>query len=97
MMHNPPHPGSVLKDYLGGISVTQAAKHLRVSRVSLSRVLNGQAAISPAMALKLSQALNTSPELWIGMQSQHDLWQAMRKTRLKIRPLTQALSAGNLR
>lgn len=96
-MHNPPHPGSVLKDYLGGISVTEAAKHLRVSRVSLSRVLNGQAAISPAMALKLSQALNTSPDLWIGMQSQYDLWQAMRKTRVKIRPLAEALSAENIR
>lgn len=97
MMHNPPHPGSVLRDYLGDISITEAAKHLRVSRVSLSRVLNGQAAISPAMALKLSQALKTSPELWIGMQSQYDLWQAMRKKQAKIRPLAEALITGTVR
>ena len=75
-MHNPPHAGRVLREYLWTVSVTDAAKHLGVTRVALSRILNGQAGISPAMALKLSDALGTSPELWIGMQTQYDLWRA---------------------
>ena len=77
-MHNPPHPGRVLREYLGTVSVTDAAKHLGVTRVALSRILNGRAGISPVMALKLSDALRTSPELWIGMQTQYDLWRASR-------------------
>jgi antitoxin HigA-1 len=61
----PPHPGSVLRDYLGTRSVTDAAGHL-----GLSRILNGSAGISADMALRLAEALGTSPDLWIGMQSQ---------------------------
>jgi antitoxin HigA-1 len=83
-MHNPPHPGSVLREYLGRLSVTDAARHLRVTRVALSRVLNGSAGISAEMALRLSEALGTSPELWLGMQAQYDLWQASRKRRRKV-------------
>jgi len=79
-MHNPPHPGLVLRDYLGGTSVSTAAAYLRVTRVTLSRVLNGKAGISAAMALRLGAALGTSPELWMNMQSQYDLWRA-RKAR----------------
>ncbi|HEX8815328.1 MAG TPA: HigA family addiction module antitoxin [Terriglobales bacterium] len=80
-MHNPPHPGQVLRDYLGDISVTDAARHLRVTRVALSRILNGSAGISAEMALRLSEAIGTSPELWLGMQSQYDLWQASKRKR----------------
>ncbi len=80
-MFDPPHPGSVLRDYLAGVSVTVAAVHLGVTRATLSRILNGKAAISAEMALGLSEALGTSPELWIGMQSQYDLWQAARNRR----------------
>lgn len=83
-MHNPPHPGSVLRDYLGSVSVTDAAKHLGVTRVALSRVLNGSAGISAEMALRLSDALGTSPELWSGMQAQYDLWQASKRRRKRI-------------
>jgi len=83
-MHNPPHPGSVLRDYLGSTSVTDVARHLGVTRVALSRVLNGSAGISAEMALRLSQALGTSPELWTGMQSQYDLWRAAQHRRKKI-------------
>ena len=83
-MHNPPHPGSVLRDYLGSLSVTNAARHLGVSRVALSRVLNGASGISAEMALRLSEALGTTPELWLGMQSQYDLWQAAKKRRRKL-------------
>jgi len=83
-MHNPPHPGSVLKEYLGPLSVTDAARHLGVTRVTLSRLLNGVAGMSAEMALRLSEALGTTPELWLGMQTQYDLWQASRKRRRKL-------------
>ena len=78
-MHNPPHPGLVLREYLGAMPVFAAARHLRVTRVTLSRVLNGRAGISASMALRLAAALGTSPELWMNMQSQYDLWQASRR------------------
>ena len=83
-MFDPPHPGYILKDYLGNISVTAAALHLGVTRATLSRILNGNAGISAEMALRLSEALGTSAELWIGMQSQYDLWQASKKRRQKV-------------
>ena len=83
-MFDPPHPGYILKDYLGNISVTAAALHMGVTRATLSRILNGNAGISAEMALRLSEALGTSAELWIGMQSQYDLWQASKKRRRKV-------------
>ena len=89
-MHNPPHPGEVLRDYLGGVSITEAAKHLGVTRAALSRILNGRAGISAEMALRLSEALGTSPELWIGMQAQYDLWQAAKRRRAKVPHLAMA-------
>jgi len=66
--------------------VTDTAKHLGVTRVALSRILNGSAGISADMALKLADALGTSPELWIGMQTQYDLWRASQHRRKKVRP-----------
>jgi addiction module HigA family antidote len=75
-MHDPPHPGEVLRDWLAGITVTECARRLGVSRVSLSRVLNGTAAISPEMDLRLSKALGTTPGLWYSMQAAYDMWQA---------------------
>lgn len=89
-MFDPPHPGTVLRDYLDGVTVTAAAAHLGVTRAALSRILNGNAAISAEMALRLSDALGTTPELWIGMQSQHDLWRASRKRRSKVSRLATA-------
>ena len=86
-MHNPPHPGAVLREYLTELPVTTAAEHLGVSRVTLSRVLNGAAGISADMALRLSEALGTSPDLWIGMQAQYDLWNAPRARRRKVAKL----------
>ena len=75
-MHNPPHPGEVIREYLGELSVAGAAKHLGVGRVTLSRVLNGKAAVSPEMAIRLAAAFGTStPEVWLGMQAKYDLWQ----------------------
>ena len=89
-MFDPPHPGSVLKDYLGSVSVTAAAAHLGVTRATLSRILNGAAGISAEMALRLSDALGTSPELWLGMQSNYDLWQASKKGHQRLKPLLVA-------
>lgn len=77
-MYNPPHPGAVLKEHLASVSVTEAAKKLGVSRQALSAILNGRSSVSAEMALRLSIALDTSPDLWLGMQMQYDLWQAER-------------------
>jgi len=89
-MFNPPHPGIVLRDYLGDVSVTTAARHLGVTRAALSRILNGSAGISAEMALRLADALGTSPELWTGMQAQYDLWRASKKQRRKLTRLKAA-------
>lgn len=78
-MHNPPHPGEVLKDGVfahGAVSVTEAAQALGVTRVSLSRVLNGKAGISAEMAVRLGKWLGTGPDTWINLQAQYDLWKA---------------------
>jgi len=78
-MHNPPHPGAVLQDYLPeGLSISDAAQKLAISRQSLSAIINGRAGISAEMAIRLSKALGTSADLWLGMQMQYDLWQAKR-------------------
>ena len=89
-MFNPPHPGAVSREYLGDVSVTTAADHLGVTRAALSRILNGSAGISAEMALRLSEALGTSPELWARMQAQYDLWQASKKRRRKLPRLRAA-------
>ena len=92
-MHNPPHPGEVLQDTVlgaGGITVTEFAKQLGVSRVALSRVVNGRAAISADMALRLAAALGGSAESWLSMQAAYDLWQAQKKGRIKVQPLKLA-------
>jgi antitoxin HigA-1 len=80
-MHNPPYPGLVLREYLGGVSVSAFAARLRTGRIALSRLLNGKAGISAAMALRLAGALGTSPELWMNMQSQYDLGRARHVSR----------------
>ena len=83
-MHNPPHPGEVLREYLGDVTVTDAATRLGVGRVTLQRVVTGAAGISPDMAYRLGSAFGTSPELWAGMQLQYDLHQAGKVKRPKI-------------
>ena len=75
-MHNPPHPGEILRSLCLeplGLSVTDAAKALGISRKTLSSVLNGRAGISPEMAVRLSIAFDTSAESWLNQQVQHDL------------------------
>lgn len=86
-MHNPPHPGEVLKDGVfseGGVSVTDAAAALGVTRVSLSRVLNSKAGVSAEMAVRLGKWLGTGPETWINMQAQYDLWKAEQALKGKV-------------
>ncbi len=77
-MHNPAHPGEILRElYLDelGLSITEAAKGLGISRKTLSELVNGKAGISPTMAMRLSIAFpNTSPQFWLNLQNQYDLW-----------------------
>ena len=78
-MHNPPHPGEILRELCLeplGLSVTEAAKALDVSRKTLSRIINGRSGISPEMAVRLSIAFDTTAESWMNQQVQYDLWQA---------------------
>ena len=83
-MHNPPHPGEVLREYLGDVTVTYAATRLGVGRVTLQRIVTGAAGISPDMAYRLGSAFGTSPELWAGLQLQYDLHKAGKVKRPKI-------------
>lgn len=91
-MHNPAHPGIVLREYLGQTSITEAAQRLGVTRAALSRILNGKAAISADMAVRLSILLGTSSSMWAGMQSDYDLWQAEQLHHDFVIPLTRALA-----
>lgn len=88
-MHNPPHPGEVLREWLSEVSVTDAAAHLCVARVSLSRLLNGAAGISAEMDLRLAKAVGTTPGFWLGMQADYDLWRAQKRFHAKVRPIKQ--------
>jgi addiction module HigA family antidote len=84
-MHNPAHPGEVLREYLPeDLAVTEAAKRLGVSRQSLSALLNGRAGVSAEMALRLEAALGTSAEMWLEMQAGYDLWKARQHTQPKV-------------
>ena len=91
-MFNPAHPGLVLREYLGDTSITIAAQHLGVTRAALSRILNGKAAISAEMAVRLSLLLNTSSSMWANMQTDYDLWQAEQRPRPPIEPLRAKIS-----
>lgn len=90
MMYNPPHPGKLLKEYLGSMQVSVAAKKLRVARSSLSRLLNGRASFTAAMALRLSDAFGTEPGVWLDLQQQYDLWHASKRKRPKVEKFFEA-------
>jgi len=95
VMHNPPHPGEILKslclDPLG-LSVTEAATALGVSRKTLSNILNGRTGISPNMAVRLAIAFDTTAESWLNQQAQYDLWQAEKhRSELKVTRLSADL------
>ena len=90
-MHNPPHPGDVLKELCLeplGLTVSDAAKALDVSRNTLSAILNRRASITPEMALRLAIAFDTTAESWLMQQVQYDLWRAgLRKKKLRVERL----------
>lgn len=76
-MHNPPHPGEIIREFCVealSINITEAAKALGVTRKTLSALLNGRAGVSPEMALRLSTVFGRSPEGWLKLQLQYDLW-----------------------
>jgi addiction module HigA family antidote len=94
VMHNPLHPGEIVKDALidgAGLTVTEAAHRLDVSRVTLSRLLNCHAGISPKMALRLSKLFDTSIEMWINIQAQYDTWLVSQHAdQIHVEPLDKA-------
>lgn len=82
-MNNPAHPGEVIRDLCLeplGLSVTDAAKGLGVTRKALSELLNGHSGVSPEMAIRLEKAFGSSAQHWLAMQMQHDLWKAEQKS-----------------
>ena len=90
-MHNPPHPGEIIKRLCLeplGVSVTEAAQALDISRKTLSAILNGRAGISPEMAIRLSIAFGSSAESWLNQQTQYDLRHAeQRRKQLRLSKL----------
>ena len=94
LMHNPPHPGELIKEICIeplGLSVTEAAKGLGVTRKTLSCLINGHSGITPMMSIRLSKAFGGSPESWLSHQLYYDLWQAQKKTkRLKVKDFRTA-------
>jgi len=93
-MHNPPHPGEILRELCVkplGLTVTRAASALGVSRKTLSSILNGRAGISPEMAVRLSLAFGTTAESWMNQQVQYDLWHTERnRKKLRVARLSAA-------
>ena len=93
-MHNPPHPGEVLLELCLkplGLTVTEAAEALGVSRKTVSSILNRRAGISPEMAVRLSLAFGTTAESWMSQQMQYDLWHAERnRKKLRVAKLSAA-------
>jgi addiction module HigA family antidote len=86
MIHNPAHPGEVLRDYLGNMTVAEAAARLGVTRAHLSRILNGHAGVTASMSLRLAAASGTSPDFWAKMQLNYDLWKARKRKLPKVKP-----------
>jgi antitoxin HigA-1 len=99
-MYDPAHPGEVIRELCLEpltLSVTEAAAALGITRKALSEVLNGRAGVSPAMALRLAKAFNTSAERWLALQQQYDLWQARRTVKLgRVRRLVESRRADKL-
>ena len=84
-MHNPPHPGEFIREtYIEqfDISIRSLAENLDVAASTLARVVSERSAVSPEMALRLSKAIGRSPESWLAMQDNYDLWQARNSTNL---------------
>ena len=92
-MHNPPHPGEILRDlYLSplGVTITQAADALGVSRKHVSAIVNGSASLTPDMAARLGVVLKTGADLWINLQAQFDIWTLAQAAPPKLKALAAA-------
>lgn len=97
LMHNPPHPGEFIRrvclDPLG-LTVTETAEGLGVSRNTFSMLLNGRLGISPEMAVRLSKGFGGSPEIWMQQQMQYDLWHVLKqKGKIRVRKFGTPLAA----
>ena len=86
MMHTPAHPGEIIQEYMEGLGLTVSAlaEHLKITRANLSRIIHGKTGVSAEMALRLSEAFGTSPEVWIRLQANYDLAKALRGRRVRI-------------
>ena len=96
-MHNPSHPGLIIRDDVLPelqLSVTDAAEQLGVSRVTLSRVINGRSAITAEMALRIGKWVGNGPEIWLRMQGQYDLWQAKKKGDVKVKKANRSVAVA---
>lgn len=93
-MYNPAHPGMLIADQMGTRTITDLAKHLRVTRAALSRIINGKAAVSAEMALRLEDAFGIKADMWLRLQAQRDLWVASQSKRVKIARLAPQLDAA---
>ena len=97
-MKNPPHPGkSIRYDCIEplGLTITDAAKWLGVTRQALNNLVNGKAGISPEMAIRLSKAFGSSPEVWLGLQMDYDLAEAIKNAdRIKVQRITPSHTAA---
>jgi addiction module HigA family antidote len=89
-MHDPAHPGEILREYLGSVQVGVAAKRLEVARSTLSRLLNGRASFTASMALRLGDAFGTEPGMWLDLQQQYDLWHAAQRKRPRVEKFFKA-------
>lgn len=91
-MYNPAHPGEIIREEINGLGLTVSAfaEHLKITRANLSRILNGKGGVSAEMSIRLSEAFGTSPDLWLKMQVNYDLWIASRHRKVKIKPIRKA-------
>ncbi|HWE87587.1 MAG TPA: HigA family addiction module antitoxin [Terracidiphilus sp.] len=86
-MYNPAGPGELLKEFLGERTATDLARHIGVTRATISRILNGRTAITVDLSIRLGEALSLSPDFFSKAQLQYDLWMESQKRRRKIRPM----------
>jgi addiction module HigA family antidote len=86
MMYNPAHPGEIIQEHMEGLGLTVSAlaAHLKITRANLSRMIHGKTGVSAEMALRLSEAFGTSPQVWVRLQANYDLAKAVRGRRVKI-------------
>lgn len=92
-MHDPAHPGRLVAQFIGDRSITEVARYLRVTRATLSRIINGKSSISADMAIRLEEVLGLDADTWLRLQAQRDLWVAGRKKRVKLHRLELSKAA----